>query len=328
MKAKVLVTGASGVLGNAVYNAFKKSSTNYEVKGLAHSRPTDELIPLDLTDEAKVKELISSFEPDWVVHCAAERRPDVAAKNPEATRTINGLVPLTLSTFSASPSHPFTLIYISTDYVFDGTSPPYEVDAKPKPLQFYGETKYGGEQATLGVTSEYGRRVVLRVPVLYGPVKVNSDSAINILLDVVRDQSGKQYTMDHYQTRYPTNVLDIADFLVRLADTFPNGGSSQRRLPPILHYSAPEPYTKYEMCLILAALSNPPLSHAHITPDETEPIIMPGRVGRPRDCQLSVRSIEDPVEEGGLGMSLDTQGFKEWWEEELLRGVSSNSGNI
>lgn len=78
------------------------------------------------------------------------------------------------------------------------------------------------------------KNVVLRVPVLcvsrlssfasshlrvsrYGPAPNNSDTAVNILIDVVSDQSGKKYNMDHYATRYPTNVVDIADFLVRLA---------------------------------------------------------------------------------------------------------------
>lgn len=50
----------------------------------------------------------------------------------------------------------------------------------------------------------------------YGPAPKNADSAVNILLDVVQDQSGKQYKMDHFATRFPTNVLDIAGFLVRL----------------------------------------------------------------------------------------------------------------
>ena len=50
----------------------------------------------------------------------------------------------------------------------------------------------------------------------YGP-PLNADSAVNILLGIVQDQSGKQYRMDHYQTRFPTNALDIASFLVRLA---------------------------------------------------------------------------------------------------------------
>ena len=51
----------------------------------------------------------------------------------------------------------------------------------------------------------------------YGPAPKNSDSAVNILVDVVKDQSGKQYKMDHYATRYPTNVLDVASFLARIA---------------------------------------------------------------------------------------------------------------
>ena len=63
----------------------------------------------------------------------------------------------------------------------------------------------------------------------YGPAPQNSDSAVNILLDVVADQSGKTYRMDHYATRYPTNVLDIADFLVRLS-----GASTFRCLPLLI----------------------------------------------------------------------------------------------
>jgi S-adenosylmethionine synthetase len=51
----------------------------------------------------------------------------------------------------------------------------------------------------------------------YGPAPNNSDTAVNILVDVVQDQSGKTYKMDHYATRYPTNTVDIANFLVKLS---------------------------------------------------------------------------------------------------------------
>lgn len=91
----------------------------------------------------------------------------------------------------------------------------------------------------------------------YGPAPKNSDSAINVLVDIVNDQSGKKYTMDHYATRYPTNVVDIAEFLVRLTSKILWEGSESRAnhgitglnksLPPILHYSGTEPYTKYEV---------------------------------------------------------------------------------
>lgn len=107
----------------------------------------------------------------------------------------------------------------------------------------------------------------------YGPAPNNSDSAINVLLDVVQDQSGKKdYKMDHYATRFPTNVVDIAGFLVRLLGTesefillilityfsftflsylpqiFPNQTQSPRlsTTPPPNH----SPNTKYVWCLL------------------------------------------------------------------------------
>ena len=119
---------------------------------------------------------------------------------------------------------------------------------------------------------------------------------MNILLDVVADQSGKQYKMDHYATRFPTNVLDIADFLVRLTSAcssviFGPTLTSQfvdvaptRAIPPILHYSAAEPFTKYEMCLVFAKILGVP--HGHIIPDAEPPKVgmIPGLILGP--CSL------------------------------------------
>ncbi|KAI0947777.1 hypothetical protein AcW1_009452 [Taiwanofungus camphoratus] len=219
---RVIVTGASGVLGSAVYAAFKYAG--HTVLGLAHSRPTDELKKLDLLDSAEVERVFSEYKPDWVVHCAAERRPDVAEKNPEAARKLNAGLPAHLAQLSKTLK--FTLVYISTDYVFDGTSPPYTPSAQTNPVNLYGQTKRDGELAVLGVTGS--KSVVLRVPVLYGPAPANKDTAVNVLLDIVADQSGRRYKMDHYATRYPTNVVDVADFLVRLA-----GACSRSRRPPL-----------------------------------------------------------------------------------------------
>jgi S-adenosylmethionine synthetase len=81
--SKIVVTGASGVLGSAVYDAFRNSGCH--ATGLAHSRPTTELRQLDLLDEDKVANLAIELHlgrGDWIVHCAAERRPDVAQKVP------------------------------------------------------------------------------------------------------------------------------------------------------------------------------------------------------------------------------------------------------
>ncbi|KAI0642769.1 NAD-P-binding protein [Trametes meyenii] len=297
---RVVVTGASGVLGSVVYAAFK--SAGHTTLGLAFSHPKDDLKQLDLTESAATESVFSEFKPDWVIHCAAERRPDVAEKDPEAARKLNVSVPENLAKLSKALR--FKLVYISTDYVFDGTSPPYTPSSQTNPLNLYGHTKRDGELAVLGVTGS--QSIVLRVPVLYGPAPKNSDSAVNILLDVVSDQSGKQYGMDHYATRYPTGVVDIADFLVRLSALPPS-----RVIPPIVHYSASEPFTKYEMCLVFARILG--LPHAHIVADAEEP---KGGTLRPRDTQLYTRETEDLMEGyGGLGWTP----FEEWWTEYLTK---------
>jgi len=79
---KVVITGASGLLGSAIYDAFQRSSA-FQVTGLTHSRQIDGMRQLDLLDEPKVETLVSELalgEGDWVIHCAAERRPDIAEK--------------------------------------------------------------------------------------------------------------------------------------------------------------------------------------------------------------------------------------------------------
>lgn len=214
---------------------------------------------------------------------------------------MNADVPAHLASLSSEIN--YKLVYISTDYVFDGTSPPYSPSSIPNPVNLYGITKLAGEQAVSSSSSS--STIILRVPVLYGPAAKNSDTAINILLDVVLDQSGKQYKMDHFATRYPTNVIDIAAFLVRLT-------SLSKSLPKIIHYSAEEVFTKYEICLIFAKILG--LEHGHIVPDSEEPK-GEAAVGRPRDCQLDISETKTLVGESTLG----SVGFEDWWTKHLKK---------
>jgi len=85
-----------------------------------------------------------------------------------------------------------------------------------------------------------------------------------------------------------------------------------------MHYSAAEPFTKYEMCLVFANILG--LPHAHIVPDAEEPSGA-AAVARPRDTQLYVRETEELGVEGGLGCG----GFVEWWEEHLKTAIGSTS---
>ena len=104
----------------------------------------------------------------------------------------------------------------------------------------------------------------------------------------------------------PLSSLNHGPFLLTITATI-----NPRLIPPILHYAAPEPYTKFEICLVFSRLLGVPIPH--ITPDADEPTGA-AAVSRPRNCQLYTRETEDLMERaGGLGIT----GFEEWWADYL-----------
>ena len=174
---KVIVTGASGLLGRSVFKYF---SQDKETIGLCFSRKQDPLISLDLTDFQKVSDFLDDVHPDVIIHCAAEKRPDVAAKDPQKTKIMNADVTRHLAIESKKRN--IILFYISSDYVFDGLNPPYEPSDTPNPLNLYGITNYQGEQV---INEDYPQAIVLRVPVLYGKTVCANESSINDLIDMI-----------------------------------------------------------------------------------------------------------------------------------------------
>merc|ERR1712080_195266 len=305
---KTLVTGASGLLGRAVLEAFKQAG--HEVKGTAYSRANNDLVKLDLQDDNAVKAFLDEYRPDVVVHCAAERRPDAVEANPEAVQKLNVGAPALLSTLSRSSEHPFFLLYISTDYVFDGHAPAdgYEPEAATNPTNAYGLSKLEGEHVVLAGLKAGGKGCVLRLPVLYGPAESNSESAINVLVDAVEKAAkGTPVKMDNWAIRNPTCVEDIARVLRDLAVK-----SQETSIPAILHFSAQQMYTKYDMAQILARVRQPPLEVGDnlVRVDEGP---KPGETVRPRDCHLSNRAIE------ALGIDTTTVDFETWWRAYLSR---------
>ncbi|KAJ2355684.1 hypothetical protein IWW50_003157, partial [Coemansia erecta] len=232
---KVVVTGASGLLGRAVVKEAEKR--NLEVIGTAFSRATDKLEKLDLSDQAAVSAFLSKHQPQAVIHCAAEKRPDVAESNQPAVEQLNAQVPGYLARLAKQINAFF--VYISTDYVFDGTKPPYQVDDQPNPLNFYGRTKLAGEKAVLAANEQ---AVILRVPVLYGEAESASESAINVLVDLVRGSANAK--VDALQARFPTCTDDVARVLLDMAEV--SVGAAGEAISGIFHFSAKEELTKYQ----------------------------------------------------------------------------------
>ncbi|KAF9189975.1 hypothetical protein BGZ51_009037 [Haplosporangium sp. Z 767] len=294
---RVIVTGASGLLGRAVTTEFKNAG--HEVVGVAFSRAQGDLKKLDLEDFKAVEAFVDQEKPDVIVHCAAERRPDVVEKNPNGAANLNVQVPGFLANLTNDRG--ILLIYISTDYVFDGTSPPYDVRDKANPLNLYGKTKYEGE---LEVKKLNPAAIILRVPILYGETEYNGESAVNALIDSVKD--GKATSMDHYAIRYPTNVADVARVIkdlslkVRQEKVFISG---------ILHFSGEEKFTKYEICEVIARILNVSLDHLQANADAPKD----ATTTRPYDCHLSNRCLN------GLGIDTHCVKFSEWMQGWLAK---------
>lgn len=269
--SRALVTGASGLLGREVLKCF--AGGKWEVLGLAYSRARENLRKVDLCDPVQVEKVLTQFHPDVVVHCAAERRPDIVNNQRDKAEALNVNATQILAELCSKRN--IYLLYISTDYVFDGKDPPYVPSAPTNPINAYGLTKRDGE----GVVLQHAGLGVLRVPVLYGPLESLGESAVTTLFSLVRDPT-KPAKVSDYEQRYPTHVINCAQVCLGLAE---------QRLAGIWHFSGRESFTKYTMALAMAEVFG--LSGNHLT-GVKEP--SSGAV-RPYDCHLDSSATEKIV---------------------------------
>ena len=141
-KEKVFITGCGGMLGNAVYPFFKSWYSHV----LATDRVVNEpwLLPLDVRDETKMKEMFAKYQPDIILHLAAETDLEYCEKYPGLTEDTNAIATETIARLAEN--YGAVLIYISTAGVFDGEKSGFYTEKdKPNPLMVYGRTKYEGE---------------------------------------------------------------------------------------------------------------------------------------------------------------------------------------
>lgn len=199
---KVLVTGANGQLGYDVIN---------ELKRRGHKAIGVDVADMDITDEKQVSKVMKSVCPDAVIHCAAWTAVDAAEDNEERVRAINAEG--TKHIAQACKTLDCKLIYISTDYVFDGQGTiPWAADCKDySPLSVYGKTKLEGELAVADTLEKY---FIVRIAWVFG---VNGNNFVKTMLKVGKTHDTVRVVNDQIGT--PTYTYDLSRLLVDMVES-------------------------------------------------------------------------------------------------------------
>ncbi|WP_042462510.1 dTDP-4-dehydrorhamnose reductase [Neobacillus dielmonensis] len=198
---KVVVTGAAGQLGQDVVLELERK--NHQVIGTDRDK-------LDITIEADVLAFMNEVKPDVILHCAAYTNVDAAEGNEELAYLINGLGTKYLA--KAAKQAGAKLLYISTDYVFDGTATePYEVGHPTAPLGAYGRTKLAGEEF---VKEQLENFYIVRTAWVFGAYGQNF---VKTMLRLGKERG--EVGVVHDQMGSPTYTVDLAKFMVELMET-------------------------------------------------------------------------------------------------------------
>ncbi len=265
---KIVVTGASGLLGGWLLHAFRERGDAVLPWCHSHALPGAESI--DLTDATNAAFALDRASPDVVVHGAALSAIHDCVADPERAEALNTTVPGELAALCQRRRIRF--VHVSTDLVFDGEAAPYAETAPTSPLSVYGRTKADAEARVL----EAGG-VVVRTSLLYGPTLTERIGFFDQQLAALRQGKPLRLFADEWRT--PLALEDAGQALFRLAHADDSG---------VFHLGGPERMSRLEMGMRLAkAVSAPAAAFAEgrRADAEGEP--------RPRDVSLDSSRYQD-----------------------------------
>ena len=206
---KVFVTGVGGQLGYDVMNELKRRE--HEAFGSDITDSAD--IQLDITDKTAVERVLTEINPDAVIHCAAWTAVDAAEdeENKEKVYAVN--VTGTRNIAEVCKKNNCKMIYISTDYVFNGQgTEPWQADCKDfAPLNYYGQTKLEGELAVAELLEKF---FIVRIAWVFG---LNGKNFIKTMINVGKEYDTVRVVNDQIGT--PTYTYDLARLLVDMVET-------------------------------------------------------------------------------------------------------------
>ena len=269
---KILITGASGLVGAALAEAAIESG--HKVCSLYNSHPCTfgSAQQVDITDQAAVKRTFNASRAEVVFHTASITDVDLCEKNPQLAMKVNGEATGYIS--AACQEIGSYLIYLSTDYVFNGESGHYSEDDKPAPINVYGRSKLAGEEE---MARHHSDGCVARTSVVYGwgrshrpnfAAWVHSKLAANEPVKVVTDQFAS-----------PTLNTHLARMLLEVAE---------RRITGVLHVAGSSRISRYEFAIMLAKQFG--FKESLVSPIQADATVWNAR--RPRDSSLNVTKAQ------------------------------------
>lgn len=201
---KVLVTGVKGQLGFDVVNELKKRG---------HTAIGVDIEEMDITDKVSVEKVINEVKPDGVIHCAAWTAVDAAEEEENISKVRNVNAKGTENIAKVCKALDIKMVYISTDYVFDGQgTEPWKPDCKNyKPLNVYGQTKLDGE---LAVSNNLDKFFIIRIAWVFG---INGNNFIKTMLKLSDKYDTLRVVNDQIGT--PTYTYDLARLIVDMVET-------------------------------------------------------------------------------------------------------------
>jgi dTDP-4-dehydrorhamnose reductase len=259
----VLITGASGLVGSHILNLLKT-----KFLWLAPSSAE-----LNITNKSQTKDYIKNHKFDSCLHLAAYTNVDKAEIEKDKCFTIN--VTGTKNLFAAVSAKKKPFIFISTEFVFDGNSDQYFEDSLPKPLSYYGKTKYEAEQIVKK------NAMIVRISSPYGSLKGPKPDFVNAIYSRLKNNQTVQSITD--STFTPTFLDDLATGFAYLLNHF------EKR---IFHLTGPESFTPFWASLEIARVFN--LNQKLVIPITFEEYFK-NRAPRPKKATIKSRHRRWPT---------------------------------
>ncbi len=267
LDSKILVTGVKGQLGFDCARELKKRGYK-NVLGIDRDE-------LDVTDEDSVLAFVKAYRPDVIMHNAAWTAVDKAEENVEAVYKVNALGPKYLA--MAAKAVGASMVYISTDYVFDGKGDkPFEVDSPKGGLSTYGRTKGAGEDFVRDILDHY---FIVRISWVFG---INGNNFVKTMLRLA-ESGKKELNVVNDQIGSVTYTYDLARLLVDMIETDKYG----------VYHATNEGYLSWqEFAEEIFKLAHKDVLVHGVTTEEYKRLV-PNQTDRPLNSRLSKASLDE-----------------------------------